>query len=194
MKKHAHFTLLEILISCFLLGILLTFLFSFFKQNLSAKQHMESVKEQLLRVELFKMRLEQLLDGFSEAEGCFIKTIAHADAKGFALLLYSNLGIDPDPSFSGKGYSMLFKTEDARLCLCYWSKDKKPKVDTLLCGVSALSLSFFSERDWHQDWPKNKKSPAAPSMLKISLTLEREKHPQDFIFSLSNEKAVIEIL
>lgn len=190
MKKRAHFTLVEILIACFLLGILLTFLFAFLKQNLSAKQKLESVKELFLQTELFKVRLTHLFTGFDETEGNFVKTITHANAVGPALLIYSDLGIASDSSFSGKRYSMLFITQDQRLCLCHWSKEKTPKVDTLLTKLHAFSLSFFSEEGWCQQWPKNKKSHASPLMLKISLTFKQKDTPQDFIFFLAEERGL----
>ena len=193
MKKQASFTLLELLISCFLLGVILTFLLTFFRQNLCAKQTLHTTKEKALQVELFKLRLQHLFNGLNEADGGFVKTLTHAQAKGLALLISADQGIDIHPSLSGKGYSMLFKTEDERLCLCHWSKEKRPRIDTLLCGVSDFSLSFFSEGSWYPEWPKNKKSHAPPSLLKLSLKWQKEPEAQDFFFFLPGEAEAIEI-
>ena len=57
-KKRA-FTLLEVMISLVLVGILLSFLFSFFRQTLAAKGQAKVLKEKIMQRELFQLRLNQ---------------------------------------------------------------------------------------------------------------------------------------
>jgi|GEM_PF-2668148 len=184
-KKHASFTLLEVMIALALLGVLLSFLFSFFRHTLTTKNETLALKEKVLSMELFQLRMSNLFDRFSPKDSCFLANIPHAEAMGSALILYCDHGIDRDPSFSGPIHSMLFKTRDQRLCLCTWSRTHIPKVDTLLKGVKELSFEFFSGKQWQTLWPKDKKEEAFPRMIKISVLLQGDDEKrQDFIFSL----------
>jgi prepilin-type N-terminal cleavage/methylation domain-containing protein len=185
MKKHVSFTLLEIMIALVLLGILLSFLFTYFRHTLVLKNETIALKEKVLNMELFQLRMGHLFDQFSSKDNCFLASIPHGDAVGSALIFHCDHGIDKDPSFSGQIHSMLFKTRDHRLCLCTWSHRSLPKVDTLLRSIKELSFEFFSGKQWQTLWPKDKKDEPLPLMVKISITLQGENEKkQDFIFSL----------
>jgi hypothetical protein len=187
-----------------LIGILLSFIFSFFKDTLIQKGQTLLLKEKTMRFELLRLRLEQLFNNYSEEKESALLSFAHADAVGPALLIYCEHGLHPDPSYSGLIYSMLFKTRDHRLCLCTWSKNNTPKVDTVLDKVEDLCFSFFAEKEWHSAWPLDEKSALFPCMIKISVLMQEEKEMQkkketrrDLVFSLPpyakiqyNEKTV----
>jgi prepilin-type N-terminal cleavage/methylation domain-containing protein len=184
-KQRNNFTLLEVMISLALLGVLLAFLFTFFRQTLTTKNDTCALKEKVMRLELFQLRLGNIFEHFSEEEGCFAASLTTADAIGSALVIHCSHGIDPDPSFSGPIHSMCFKTRDQRVCLCSWSKKGTAKVDTLLSGVKELSFEFFNGKQWQTLWPKDKKDPPFPHLIKISILLQGEEEKrQDFIFSL----------
>jgi prepilin-type N-terminal cleavage/methylation domain-containing protein len=187
MKKR-NFTLIEVMISLALLALLLGFLFTYFRQTLMTKNKAGVLKEKVMRIELFQVRLGALFDRFSNESDCFVTNQPHGDAVGSALLLYCDHGIDPNPSFSGLIHSMLFKTRDHTVCLCSWSKQHKAKVDVLLKGVKELSFEFFNGKQWRTTWPKDKKDEAFPKMIKISVLMQgEEEQRQDFIFSLSSK-------
>src|SRR5580693_8591910 len=100
-KKVSSLTLLEVVIALFLAGILLAFLFSFFKQALTTKTYAKALKEKIFSAELFQLRLNHLFASFrEEGEELFLQTTSHVDARGECLLLRFNNGIDPDPFFA----------------------------------------------------------------------------------------------
>jgi len=184
-KQHASFTLLEVMISLALLGVLLTFLLTFFRQTLTTKNDTGTLKEKVMRLELVQLRLGNLFDHFSKENNCFVANLPHTDAIGSALFIHCDHGIEADPSFSGVIHSMLFKTRDHRICLCSWSKNQKAKVDTLANGVKELSFEFFNGKQWQTLWPKDKKDESFPYLIKISILLHGEDEKrQDFIYSL----------
>src|SRR5690349_5103702 len=164
-QQRYNFTLLEIMISLALLGMLLAFLFTFFRQTLNTKHETVALKEKVLKIEFVELRLKELFERFSTEDQSFIATLPHADAVGQALFIYCDHGIDPHPDFSGRIHSMLFKTRDQRLCLCTFSQKQEAKMDTLLSGVKELSFAFFNGKQWQTGWPKEKKDPAFPLLL-----------------------------
>lgn len=181
MKKRYAFTLLEILIACFLAGVLLSFLFTYFRQTLVRKQQLHSVKEKVMQIELVRLRLTHLFHRMAQSKGS-VQSVAHEDADGKALLLYADQDIDPQVSFNGPSYVMLYKTSDKRLALCRWDKEKKEKrIDTLLKKVETVTFSYFTDGKWYDKWPKKKGEGTAPLMVKVMVVAEKEEHT--FIFS-----------
>ena len=196
-KQRFSFTLLEVVISLVLTGMLLSFLFGFFWHISVAKNQNKILKEKVLTSELCRLRLNHLFSHFNEQKGCFLATLSHPEAIGPALLVYCDQGIDPDAAFSGALHSMLYKTRDNRLCLCRWSKGRIPKVDTLLSKVEDVSYAFFSGKEWTSTWPKKKEKDLASAsllMVKISLLFQGAQEPrQDFIFSLNSGEVLYEV-
>lgn len=182
-KKKYPFTLLEILIACVLAGVLLGFLFTYFRQTLARKQQLHTVKEKVMQIELVRLRLTHLFDRMAQSKGS-VQSVAHEEADGKALLLYADQGIDPQAAFNGPSYAMLYKTRDQRLALCRWDKEKKEKrVDTLLKKVEAVTFSYFANGKWEDKWPKKKGEGGAPLMMKMLVEVEKEGHV--FVFSCS---------
>jgi prepilin-type N-terminal cleavage/methylation domain-containing protein len=185
-KRMSHnFTLLEVMVSIALFGMLLAFLFTFFKQTLQTKNETALLKEKVRRIELFELRLHSLFDTFTEKGECRVAHLFHGDAVGAALDIRCDHGIQHDPAFSGLLHSMLFKTREDKICLCTWSKNKTPQVDTLLSGVKEISFAFFNGTEWYTVWPKDKKDRAFPYLIRISVLLKGdEEKRQDFIYAL----------
>lgn len=181
-KQRAAFTLLEVAISLFLVGILLTCLFQFFVQSAKLKAKTHALKEKVLKLDLFEMRLHQLFDDFSYEKNGFTASIPHPDAIGPALCFYAENGVDPDPLFSGPLHHMLFLTRAHCVGLCTWSKNNTPKVAILLNDVKELSFAFFSGTQWEAHWPKSKEEAPFPPMLKISVLMQGEG--REYFFSL----------
>lgn len=173
------------MISLTLLGMLLTCLFTSFLHSLKSKNEINALKEKVLSMELFQLRLDHLFEHFTQEEDCFLANLPHIEAVGSALFIYCDHGIDPDPAFSGRLHNMLFKTRDSKVCLCYWSSEHKPKVETLLTGVQELAFEFFNGKKWQTLWPKNKKDEAFPLLVKISILLQgKDEKRQEFFYSL----------
>lgn len=189
MKKKYSFTLLEVMIASVLVGVVLTFLFTFFRQTLARKQQIHTIKERVMQVELVRLRLMHLFNHLAKEKGNVV-SLAHPEADGKACLLYGGQGIDPDPSFSKEGYAMLYKTQDNRLALCRWNEEKKrTRIDTLLKKVESLSFSFFTDGKW-QDCLKRGESSSA-SMIKMQFKLEgKEEKEQLFLFSLCSPDTI----
>jgi type II secretory pathway pseudopilin PulG len=185
-KKHTNFTLLEVIMSLVLVGILLGFLFSFFKNTLIAKSKSATLKEKVFQLDLFQMRLKALFDEFSKDKHCFATSLSHADAIGPALILFCDQGIDPDPAFSGSIHSMLFKSRNQQLCLCSWSKNNTPRIETLIDNIADLSIEFFSGTQWQATWALDEEDIPFPPMIKIAFLLQGEEKQlrKEFIFSL----------
>lgn len=194
-KQRWNFTLVEVMVALALLGLLLSFLFGFFRQTLCVKYQTSALKEKVLNIEFFQLRLKELFERFSPEDKPSVATLPHEDAVGPALFIYCDQGIHPYPAFSGQRHSMLFLTTDQRLCLCTWSKSHEAKVDTLLNGVKAVSFAFFNGNQWQSSWPKDKKDPAFPLMLKITILLQgKEERQQDFFFFLPPQTEINYIL
>ncbi len=193
-KRRFCFTLLEVAISLFLVGILLSFLFGFFWHISISKNKNRVLKEKTFRLELCYLRLDHLFSHFNPEKGCFLTALTHPEAVGPALLIYSDQNTDRDNAYSGFLHSMLYKTRDHRLCLCRWSQERVSKVDILLDKVEDVSFAFFSDNAWISTLPK-KKEKKTPIMVKISLLLagEEKEHRQDFIFSLGSETIFYEM-
>lgn len=192
MKRKYSFTLLEVMIATFLVGIIVAFLFTYFRQTLVRKQQLHTLKEKIMQVELVRLRLTHLFDQLVREKGK-IESIAHQDAHGTALLLYCTYGVDPDSCFSKESYCMLYKTHDKRLALCRWDKEKKQtRIDTLLNKVEELSFAFFTNGKWQETWPPKKGEKNAPLMLKIEFKLQGEKElEQTLLFSLTSPDIMI---
>jgi hypothetical protein len=188
-KQRSSFTLLEVIVSMVLVSIVLTFVFTFFRQILTMKTQSFALKEKILNLEYFHARLTHLFDHFHEQENCLVAKIIHDHAHGPALLIQCDNGIHPNPAFSGLCYHMLFKTRDHRLCLCTWSKNDIEQIDTLLTQIKDFSCEFFADKQWHTTWPIDKKNNSLPYMIKISFQLNGDNEKwQDFIFSLSSNE------
>ena len=194
------FTLLEVLIALILTGIVLSFLFGFFRHVSMAKAKNKIVKDKVLNVESCYLRLQSLFSHFSEDEGCWLVTLSIPEAKGPALLISCDEGLSPDPAFCGPIYNMLYVTKAHQLCLCCWTKEGGAvKVDTLLRKVEGISYAFFSDKKWSDTWSKNKTQGLANSaafpllMIKVSLALEKgNNNRHDFIFSLKEGEIMYE--
>jgi type II secretory pathway component PulJ len=184
-KKHT-FTLLEILIACVLASVLLSFLFTYFRQTLVRKQQLHTIKEKVMQIELVRLRLTHLFDRMAQSKGT-VQSVPHEEADGKALLLYADQGIDPQAAFNGASYVMLYKTRDKRLALCRWDKEKKEKrIDTLLKKVESVTFSYFADGKWEDKWPKKKGEGAAPLMVKVLFEVEKsekDKLVHTFVFS-----------
>ncbi len=181
MKKSSRaFTLLEVMISLVLVGILLSFLFSFFRQTLVMQGKAKALKEKIMQRELFQLRIHQLfMQGCKAKKGIF-STIEHASASGPALILSLDQKADPDPTYCGSVHSMLYRNEH-RLSLCTWSSNHTAKVDTLLDRVTEFSLSFFNGEEWISSWTP--KDGSLPVMIKAFVQREGETL-EEFIFFL----------
>ncbi|MES2344548.1 MAG: type II secretion system protein GspJ [Chlamydiota bacterium] len=180
MKKRA-LTLLEVMISLVLASILLTTLFSFYRELFFTRAKMQKNKEVVFQRMLTQERLSQVfskvLAEIEEKKGLVFYTTEHASALGPVLYFFYDNGIDPNPSFCGALKAMLYLSTDKNLTLYTWP-DRK---EVLLENVESLQLSFFDikKKVWKEEWLGEKEG--LPAALKLSL---KTKKIDEFIFFL----------
>ncbi len=181
-KKHS-LTLLEVVIAIVLLGILLTGLFSSFRQGVVKNISARELKQKVLQLELFQQRMKIL---FSQENGLWIEK--HPQATGMALFTDFEQKADPDFDMCGDLEGMLFLNAKKELCFVIWSENGTERMETLLDGVSSFKCRLFDpkEGEWNTTWPQKKQG--SPAMVAIDLTWHGKEIPFVFFLKSSNEK------
>lgn len=186
--KKNNFTLLEIIISLFLITIIITFLFGFFSKIMKLEKNIEEKKSKILAINHAQIRLTQVFSNIYQ--GDFITsspfyTKNAQNTKGLILYISYDNKIDSDANFSLVLKAKLFVNENKNLCLETTSRDEnqKPRVEILLKNVKKIEYEFLSNSDlklkkykldrisknicWYKFWPK--KAEFLPSAIKIKI-------------------------
>lgn len=168
MKKRTFF-LFELLIALTLIGMLISFLFSFLVGGIRIEKKMAQVRQSVWERGKVQVRLADAFLGLQKA--------SLYTEKG-ALLFSFDHGVDPEPSFSGVLFGKLYMEENCLLFSYGPSEDKKRK-ELLLQDVKDFSLQFL-DTEWVSYWPKeNSKIPLA-----IRLLIQQGGSPLQFGFPL----------
>ena len=177
-KKHA-LTLLEIVISLVLLGVLLTGLFNVFRQGLKKNIEAKLLKQKVLHLELFQQRLKTL---FASESAMWIEN--YKEAAGPALFFTYEQPVDPDFEMYGKLQGTLFLSRKKELCLLTCVEGGKAVVETLLDNVTSFSCLLFDpkQKQWMENYPKKKTE--KPVMLSLQLKANNNEVP--FVFFLKS--------
>lgn len=181
-KKHA-LTLLEVCIAIFLLGVLLSGLFTAFHQALKNTVSARELKQTVLQTELFQQRMKNLL--ISEKE---VWIDAHEKAKGTALFTAFEQEADSDFDMCGELKGMLFLNDKQELCWVSWSSSDKARMEILLEKVDSFKCRLFDPKkgEWSNHWPKKKEE--KPSMIAIDLIRNKETVSFAFFLKASQDK------
>jgi prepilin-type N-terminal cleavage/methylation domain-containing protein len=180
MKKRA-LTLLEVMISLVLASILLTTLFSFYKQLFFSRAEIQKSKELILDRILMQERLSQIfakvVPEIEEEKGLIFYTSEKPSTLSDALCFVYDNGIDPNPSFCGLLKGTLYLSKEKNLTLQTWPG----REEILLDSVEALQFSFFDleKKQWKQEWLGEKEG--LPAMIKLTL---KNKQKEEFVFFL----------
>ncbi len=158
-KKHS-LTLLEITVAFFLVSILLSTLWGMYQSWLVTYQKNQKAQAQIHSTLFLKERIDKLAalvasPPAQKKEKNFIFT-PHEKVEGVATVCFSYYNEpDPDPSFNGRVYSLIYLNSIKQLCLASWSAEKKLRIDLLLKSVSSFTLSYFDPQTnlWRTNWP-----------------------------------------
>ncbi|NGX48705.1 MAG: hypothetical protein K940chlam5_00295 [Candidatus Anoxychlamydiales bacterium] len=199
--KKKNFTLLEIIISLFLITIIITFLFGFFSKIMKLEKNIEEKKSKILAINHAQIRLTQVFSNVYQSD--FITkspfyTKNSQNSKGLVVYITYDNKIDSDPNFSLIVKAKLFVNDNNELRLETFSRDEnqKSRVETLLKGVKRIEYEFLSNSDsklkkykskkssknicWFNFWPK--KIELLPSAIKIKII--KNEYSLDFAFFL----------
>lgn len=186
--KKNNFTLLEIIISLFLITIIITFLFGFFSKIMKLEKNIEEKKTKILAINHAQIRLTQVFSNVYQ--GDFITsspfyTKNSQNTKALTLYIRYDNKIDSEANFSLVVSAKLFVDENKNLSLETYSRDEdeKPRVEVLLKNVKKIEYNFLSNSDlklkkykldgiskniyWYKYWPK--KAEFLPSAIKIKI-------------------------
>ena len=160
MKKRP-LSLLEVAIGLALTAILLTALFSSFRQSVQINAKVKKLTETLHPKFVMQMRLAKVFEGIDG--GKF--TLAQKDRTELPelIFLFDN-GVDPDPLFVGEVEGRLF-CRNKNLYLTLGVKKRK-REELIFKGVENLSILCFDpgKQKWVKEWKEG-----VPPMIKIAL-------------------------
>lgn len=203
--KKRFFTLIEIIISLFLITIIITFLFGYFTKISKVELEIEKTKKIVYEKGNLHIRLNNI---FAELYSKEINqnpfyTEFEKNTKNICLNINFNNGVDPDPNFSDILKAKIFVNEKKDLILEIFSNDKKNKIprrEILFKNVDNLEYKFLSNNDfqmksyqieqlsdswfWYNFWPEEKKG--FPSVIYMKLNKDL-----DFAFFIPSHSAKI---
>lgn len=144
------FSLLEISIGLALTTILVSTLFSSFRQLLSVGAIMEKVRHDLHPFFIFQLRCTQI---FEKILPHSFFTASHVEAKEKALYFIFQNGADIDPYYCGEVEGALFLNKEGEVLL----KIKNERVETLFTNIDSFHMQFFDpkEKRWIAEWKKD---------------------------------------
>lgn len=152
-------SLLEVMISVALASILLTMLFSSFRELMQtnaklSKMHQEKHWEYVLNI-----RLNQIFEGIHS--DALFTTEHYRDTQ--ALHFMFNNGLDADPKFCQDLDGFLFLDKEKELCLVIQSKDGSERKEIFVKNGKDYSLQFFDplSKKWVSDWSQTILPPIA---------------------------------
>lgn len=195
-KRKRAITLLEVMIALSLAAILLSVVFSTYRQITMAQVKLEKTQVEVLANKTLQQRLSQLFSHLNFEKEVLkdkktervpaIYTFNLPESKGLALILNHDNGIDPDPSFCNTVKSELYLSLKNELCLATYSSTGAKRIEILKSHVSELRFSFFepyAEKPYLDSWEFNKE--AAPPIVKLLLFFNKKDPPLTFAFFIS---------
>jgi hypothetical protein len=185
-RKKNFLTLLEISIAIFLLGILLSSLWSMYHRWMVTYQTQQTKQMQVHKILFLKQRLEQISEYMSGAPSDKENTLFTPKEKseGFQTVCFSYQNApDADPSFNGRVWSLIYLGPHKKLYLATWGYEEKTRVDVLLDFVDSLSFSYFDPQTniWREDWPDSFEH--LPLWMRLKLN---EKDPINLLFRIQH--------
>jgi len=190
-KKHS-FTLIEFVISLFLITILLGCLFGYFSKIIKIEKDIEKLKKNVYERNHLHVGLNTIFSqiGSNNLEESSIFTTYEKNDKNPTLNITFDAGVDPDPDFSGiiKAKIYIDKTNNLVLETISNNKIKAPRQTPILSNIQTINYKFLSSKDlnmqkyqqnkvtdslfWYFFWPKEKKSTPRAICIKINNNLD----------------------
>ena len=161
-------TLMEVMLAFVILGIILYFLFSPFRETAIMNQKTENALQTAFSNHNIERRIIQLV---SLLEDSF-------ESDGKTLTFATSIGVDPETELSSSVNILLRTTEKEELVLDIWPKEEKKektkhlRSEVLLNGVNKIDFSFYSldggRYSEHSVWKE--KNP--PDSMRININKE----------------------
>jgi type II secretory pathway pseudopilin PulG len=186
MRKKYCLTLLEVVIAMTLLSFLLTGLFNFFYQGLKKSITAKELKQKILQLELFQLRLKNLFSNLDEQPGFLLEK--HPDAIGSALIVCHKQSVDPEFEMCGILQGMIFLNKNKELCLISWSERGAARLEVLLDKIETFKCRLFdpTKNEWTEKWTE--KNEEDPVMVAIDLKSGGREMP--FVFFLPGSQQI----
>lgn len=189
MKSKKHFTLLEVIISLFLISIILSVLFGFFSKITKIEKNIEDLKNKVYERNEVYLTLNNILTSLCFNEDNSIYTMYEKNNKYLSLFFTYDAGVDPSPYFSNIISGKIFIDEKNNLVLETYPNDKKiePREETIFKNIKSIEYKFLSKNlsdqthvlekvtnsiFWYSAWPKDKKVVPAIVYIKINGSVE----------------------
>lgn len=164
-KKKSSFSLLEILISISIAGILFGVLFSKFREFASLRKEIKQVEMECLERQHCEIRLYSLfgLLPINEDEN---SSSLYTKQKNLCFKIHQP--IDADPAFIGILDCLIeFQADIGHLCLTLKNSSGLERQEILGKKILHCKMRFFSAKEgvWLEEWPE--KTPELPAFLSI---------------------------
>ncbi|NGX63190.1 MAG: hypothetical protein KR126chlam6_00597 [Candidatus Anoxychlamydiales bacterium] len=190
--KKKHLTLLEVIISLFLIGIILTFLFGFFAKIMKVEKNIEVKKEKIFETNHLHARLNYIfsniyLGNFIDESPFYTK---YDSNKNVILFINFDNKVDIDPNYSLDVRATLFIDDDKNLCLKLFSKgnENETREEIIFKNVNKLEYKFLANKDlkiekyrlekiseninWYKYWSKKAENVPSCVYIKINDSLD----------------------
>ena len=186
-RRKNSFTLIEVIVSLFLITIIISFLFGFFSKITKLEKNIDEIKTKVLEKNHAYLRLNHV---FSQAINVMEEPFSTEYDNGSNLCLnfcFDN-GIDPEKAFSSKQKAKLFVDREKNLHLEIRPIDKKSDLkrdEILLKNVKSMKFRFLDLKNellkgyvdnghpisqkifWYNFWPRKVNS--LPSIIYLEI-------------------------
>jgi hypothetical protein len=201
--KKRYFTLIEVIVSLLLIGIIMTLFFGYFTKISKAEIEIDGLKKIVYQRGNFQVRLNNIFAQLYSKdlnESAFYTEYEKND-KNLCFNISFDNGVDPDPNYSNIVKAKIYVDKTKDLILEIFSKDKKTKItrqEILFSKINSFECQFLSSADelkmktyeiekisdnlfWYNFWPKERKSLPSAVLIKIDKNV-------NFAFFLPNAK------
>ncbi|NGX27991.1 MAG: hypothetical protein K940chlam1_00163 [Candidatus Anoxychlamydiales bacterium] len=184
--KKVNFTLIEVIVSLFLITIIMSFLFGYFSKITKVEKNIEDMKVIVFEKNHVHIRLNhifsQIVSGIDEP----FNSEYENDSSNLSLNFCFDNGVDPDPIFSSIQRGKVFVDKNNNLCLEIRPMDKKvdsKRLEILIKNVKNISYRFLDSKNellknhidesisdnifWYNFWPK--KVGSSPSVIYVEI-------------------------
>jgi type II secretory pathway pseudopilin PulG len=155
MKKKSPFTLLEILISISIAGILFSILFSKFREFASLRKEIKQIETACLERQQCEIRLQGLFELLTHANDKEASSPLYTKQKNLYFKVHQP--VDADPAFIGElDCSIQFEKGSGQLRLTMKNHLGQQRDEILSRGILNCKMRFFSSNEgtWLEEWPQ----------------------------------------
>ena len=181
-KHKGSFTLLEVMITLMITGILVSLLWQSFVQTQRQKVSLEAFREITIRRISFYQKISNEFLSLS-LKGDTSPILANKELQNSSIHLVSThlYTDDPDPNFCSEVQVAIVLKENT-LYLVKYGKNKTYRTEPLWENVKKIDLQFYDPhtKTWLPTWDKAQKYP--PAMIKFSFF---SNYLEEFVFSPS---------